>query len=580
FRAMVNSQLWILRLAGNYYYTGKNYPGYFSNSTFYSANVSARLTSKLSVGVYSREDFKNAELDTFFVTAPYSKSFQTILNYNPARQAYLKVYWRTFERKDRMVLNKFHYLTKSLNTQFEHKFIKIEYTLLGEYGKTTNYLLEPANNRQTTYRGSVNLGYRFNSFNAIRVFGSWSNINSFVSGEQRNLIAGISAVSQITKNLNANFHLQNAYNIDDYYRNRNLMQLNLDYTFLRKHKLSLRSFYTIFRQQVENPELTFSLNYTYNFGIPVKQIIKGGDVKGRISYDNDAPAEGIILNLQNKTAITDKNGDFWFKNVPPGKQLLLVDRSGFEIEEITSIPTPIEIDVIEDQVSTINFKITKGARLAGKFTIEKNNDVLLNNSTETAGNIVVELKNDFEQFRITTDKAGTYSFPMVRPGKWIFKIYTTSVPSGYEISPSVYNVELKPGEEKNINPVLKSKKRKIIFKSQNMTLSATGTLSVQKNDKIETKQINALPKTAITRSKNEFYYTIQIGAFRKPLKPDSRFLKGEQFDYEKQIDNLYKYYIGKFSSYKKAQEAREKLKLKFKEAFIVTFKNGNPLPLK
>lgn len=579
YRAMINSKLWIFRLAGNYYYTGKNYPGYFSNSTFYSGNLSARLTSKLSVGVYAREDFRNAQLDTFFVTAPYSKSLQTVMNYNLARKAYLKVYWRTFERKDRLVLNKFHYITKSLNAQFDHRLRKIEYTLLGEYGKTTNLLFEPPDNKQTTYRGSLNLGYRFNSVNSVRVFGSWSNINSFVTGEQRNIIAGASATSQISKKMNANFHIQNAYNIDDYYRNRNLMQLNLDYKFSRQHKLSLRSLYTIFRQQVGNPELTFSVDYTYNFGIPLKQVIGGGDIKGRITYDNDEPAEGIILNLQNKTAITDKDGNFDFKTVPPGKQLLIVDRTNFEIDEVTSIPTPIEIDVVEDQVSALNFKITRGARLSGKFVVEKNEDALLNNSSVTPSNIVVELMNEFEQFRITSDNAGNYSFPIVRPGKWVFKIYTTSIPSGYEVTPSVYNIELKPGEEKNISPIVKLKKRKIIFKSQNTIMSATSTLSVMNENETETKQKTTVSKSVSDRSENEFFYSIQIGAFGKPLSPDSRFLKGEHFDYEEQINDLYKYYIGKFNTYKKAQEERARLKLKFKEAFIVTFKNGKPMPL-
>ncbi len=38
-------------------------------------------------------------------------------------------------------------------------------------------------------------------------------------------------MSQLTKNLKANFHVQNAYDIDDYYRNRNLMQFNIEYNF-------------------------------------------------------------------------------------------------------------------------------------------------------------------------------------------------------------------------------------------------------------------------------------------------------------------------------------------------------------
>ena len=101
---------------------------------------------------FCKEDFRNAELDTFFVTAPYTKSFQSSINYNIAQRAYLKFYWRQFERKDRLELDKFHYKTKSLNTQFSHRFRKIDYNLRGEYGKTTNLLLSE-NNQQTTYRG-------------------------------------------------------------------------------------------------------------------------------------------------------------------------------------------------------------------------------------------------------------------------------------------------------------------------------------------------------------------------------------------------------------------------------------------
>ena len=130
----------------------------------------------------------------------------------------------------------------------------------------------------------------------------------------------------------ANIYLQNAYNIDDYFRNRNLMQLNLDYSFLKKHKLSLRGFYTLFRQKIDNPEFSVSLNYSYNFGIPLKQVIKAGDLRGRIVRENDEPAEGIVLSLQNKTAITDKNGEFWMNTIEPGKHLLFVNRDKFLIE--------------------------------------------------------------------------------------------------------------------------------------------------------------------------------------------------------------------------------------------------------
>jgi hypothetical protein len=467
-RANINSQFSIFNLAGNLFYTGKDYPGYFSNSTFYAGNFSANLTPKLSLGFYAKEDFINAQLDTFFVTAPYSRSFQSMINYNIASRSYLKFFWREYERKDRLALDKFHYKTSSLNAQFNQRFKKTEFNILGEYGETTNFLLNPGENQQNTYRGSANLAYRFNALHAVRVFGSWSNINRFVSGEQRNLTAGISVISQIAKNLRANFHIQNAYNIEDYYRNRNLMQLNLDFTPGRHHKFSVRSFYTLFRNQTENPELTFSFNYAYNFGIPLKKVVKAGDVAGTITRDNGEPVSGIVVSLQNRTTISDKNGGFSIEAVPTGRHLLFIDRANMAIDEITSIPDPIEIEVFENQVASIHFRITKGARLSGNFETEESGVSVLQNSEVNTQNIIIELKNEWEQFRITTGPEGKFSFPLVRPGEWTFRIYTNSLPDGFEVEKPVTSILLEPGQNQNVSVSLKARKRNIIFKPLEM----------------------------------------------------------------------------------------------------------------
>lgn len=566
YRTNINTQFLIFNLAGNYFYTGKNYPGFYSNSTFYSGNLSANLTSRLSIGVYAREDFLNAELDTFFVYAPYSKSFQTILNYNFANRSYLKFFWREFERKDRLALDKFHYKTRSVNAQINQKIKKFDYDVIGEIGNTTNYLLAPGQNKQQTYRASLNLGYRLNPRNAFRAFGSWSNINRFVSGEQRNLTAGLSATSKISKNFSANFHLQNAYNIDDYYRNRNLMQLNLDYRFLKHHQFTVRSFYTIFRRQTENPEFTFSATYTYNFGLPVKQLVKAGDLKGRITNENDEPVEGVIVNLLNESAVTNKNGEFRFPSIQPGRHLLSVDRSDFEIDEVTNIPLPIEVEILEEQTTTINFKITEGAKVTGRFVTEKKQP-----DEFSGGNIVIELASETEQFRISSSPDGAFSFPVVRPGNWKLKIYSSSIPKGYELNQTLYNLTLEPGAKKTVNIDLKPKKRNIIFKSQNISLS---TSDMNKNKPVE---LSGSPKAKTNKQPNGNFYSIQVGAFSKQIEPNAEFFKGYKFDHEKKIGNYYIYFIGTFENREQAEKAKPELQKAFKGAFVVRFKNGNAI---
>jgi len=561
YRTNINTQFSVFRLAGNYFFTGKKYPGYFSNSTFYSGNFSANITSNLSLGIYAREDFINAELDTFFTYAPYSKSFQTILNYKLSKHSYLKLYWREFERKDRLALDKFHYKTRSANAQFNHKIQRLNYKLHGEYGNTYNLLLPPGENEQKSYRASLNLAYRFNTQHSVRAFGSWSNINSFVSGERRNLTAGLSANSKISKNLQANFHIQNAYDIDDYYRNRNLMQLNLDYKFLKKHQLIFHSFYTIFRRETENPELTFSISYKYNFGIPVKQLMKAGDVKGRITGENDEPVQGIIVQMLGKSSVTDKNGEFWFKSIQPGKHLLSVDRSNLEVNQTLNIPTPVELDIVEDLETTINLKITRGAKVVGKIIVPEGNQ-------DIAGNIVMELFSEVENYRISVAADGKFSFPLVRPGKWEFKIYEGSIPNGFQIEQTVQHLELQPGQNLTLNSELKKKKRNIIFKSQNISLS-TSDKSISKPIKL-----TATNKTPESNQTEKIIYTIQIGAFTKKVDSESIFFKGYSFDYEKQIDNFYKYFIGKFENLEDAKKEEQKLQNEFAGAFVVAIKNG------
>lgn len=564
-QANINSHFLIFQLSGNYYYTGKNYPGYYSNSSFYSGNFSAQLSKKINVGIFAKEDFRNAELDTFFITAPYTKMVQSVLNYSITERSDLRFFWRDYERKDRLVLDKFHFKTNSLDAQFNQRFKKIDYNLLGEIGKTTNLLLPEGENQQNTFRGNANLAYRFNSKHSVRLFGGWSNINSFVSGEQRNVTAGFSLASQFGQNLRANLDIQNAYDIDDYYRNRNLMQLNIDYQFLKKHALSFRSFYTLFKTRVGNPELTMSLTYSYRFGIPVKQIVNAGDLKGRVTYDNDQPADGIVLTIQNKKAITNKDGEFWFTTLQAGIQLLMVDRTNFEMDEITNISIPAEVEIIEDRESVFNFKITRGAKLLGKFIFVEGETLFDKTEEPESGNIIVELKNEFEQFRIITDEKGYFSFPIVRPGEWNLRVFPGSVPAGYELQKSEYTLTLLPGEERNLQMDIKPKKRNIIFKSQNTVLTPV---------KKENEEVSVIPENFAQKqvAVNTTYYSVQVGAFLKRKANNTGYFEKVPYDFEKQVDHYYKYFIGKFTSYKEALAEKKKLEPVFKNPFVTVIK--------
>jgi hypothetical protein len=172
-----------------------------------------------------------------------------------------------------------------------------------------------------------------------------------------------------------------------------------------------------------------------------------------------------------------------------------------------------------------------------------------------------------------TDNNGNFSFPLVRPGNWNFHIYANSLPSGYIIENSVYNFELRPGDNLQLPFEMKKKQRNIIFKSQGVSLSTSGDPAPAPT-KLSTSPVKEAEAETTQLEADSQFYTIQIGAFRKKLKSNSRFLNGEQFDFEKEIDNLNKYFIGKFSTLEEAKKEKKRLEQKFKGAFIVLFKNG------
>lgn len=564
-RTGLNSQFSIFQVSGLYYNAGQYYPGYYTNTKFYSANVNAHLSKKLSLTFYTREDFNNAQLDSFFVIAPYSRSLQGAVRYRIGNDGNVKIYWREYERKDRSVEQRFHYVTDSWNLQFSQRLKRIYYDIFGEMGETTNYLRASGENKQNSYRAGLNLNYRFNSNNSLRVFGNWSNINQFVSDDRRSVMAGLSASSRISKNLRLNFYLQNAYDIDDYYRNRNLMQFNVDYSFLKRHEISLRSFYTLFRNEVDEPEFSASLTYSYNLGIPLKKVVKSGTIAGRITNQEGEAVEGIYVQVLSETAVSDKNGEFEFKSLPPGKQLLVIDRGRMKIDEISSVPMPVEIEVVEDEETAVNIQIQKGARMQGHLKLGQAGFSVLENDNTKLSNIVIELKTEFESYRISTNKDGYFEFPLVRPGEVVLRIYPNTIPVGYGSEKSNYVYRLSPGEQRELEITLVSKKKNIIFKPSGTKLSVKNgltPLTVTKVQKSENTDVSRKP-----------YYTVQIGAFRRPLTKDSEFLKGHAFYFEKQIDNLHKYFVGKYESFEKASTELARLRERYKHAFLVVVKN-------
>ncbi len=81
-------------------------------------------------------------------------------------------------------------------------------------------------------------------------------------------------------------------------------------------------------------------------------------------------------------------------------------------------------------------------------------------------------------------------------------------------------------------------------------------------------------KIDIGKEKNNITFKIQIAASKKPLSIEklNKICIVDDIIHSEYFDNWYKYHIGFYKTYNKAQEY--KLILGLKDAFIVAYKNG------
>lgn len=87
------------------------------------------------------------------------------------------------------------------------------------------------------------------------------------------------------------------------------------------------------------------------------------------------------------------------------------------------------------------------------------------------------------------------------------------------------------------------------------------------------------PRTATAQTDDELIFKVQILTSAKRLSPNDKRLKGVKAEYYRE-GGLYKYVCGASADYNQTLRTKQKLNSKFKDAFVVAFKNGNRTDIK
>ena len=453
-------------LAANFVHAGKNYPGFYTNTTFFNVQANYQATSKLGFLLLLNQDERNASRDTLFAIAPFSRQAQAGVFYKFKNGIQVRSYLRHNELEDRMPSLKFHYLEDAFRVQVEKNWEKVQLTFTNEYGNRENLLPGIEDKYSKTFTFLFNGGYQVSSRFSIEGVLQYYRFNRFADPERRQWIFGGRLHAEPFPYSRLSLTFQSNYQLEEYYRNRNLFDLRFSQSWGKRknHELSASSNIVLLQRTQSDRDVSFQVNYTWRFGIRKgsEKITQG--VTGQILNKGAESISGVVLLLNGRKAVTDESGKFYFNNVPVGKYFLMIDPTSIALHELPDVVFPLEIVVEEGADVSIGFGLTKSISVGGTIDIEPETKNIRNaKSTQQPELFIFEISNEHETFRRISDNKNCFDFPDIRPGKWKLRILNPEGYSGFYFERWEWNLDVEPGQTINLNIKLLRKKKKIKF---------------------------------------------------------------------------------------------------------------------
>ncbi|MBU0528665.1 hypothetical protein KKF86_02790 [bacterium] len=450
--------------SGSYIMAGKNFPGYYNNTSYLNGNFQWVLDKNLRLFTNFHQDESNAQRDTLYGVSPYSQYFTLGLAYSFRTQDYININIGKRERKDRMPLKKFHYNEDFLRVVLVNNFRNIQTNISSEIANTLNYLTNSGGN---SYKGSMSLRYRPITTVMLSSFFHYYDTYRYSENSLQEFIYGAESSYNINSQTRLSVSFQNSYNIEEYYRNRSLFEIRFTTFIHQNHEVNFNWSESLKQKQINNRDRYIGLKYTFHFGIPLKKIKNLGSLRGRLINKGVKDIGNVILNLGGRIQASNEDGLFIFPDVTPGDHYLYIDPFSMEFTDIPNVKIPMTVVIEPDSTTDIQIELTKVCAISGSVLLDFE-DTFLERLTQNEDdvnqkNVIIELQLDDEFHRTVVNLNDKFLFSGLRPGDWKITVYHNSLGNNFTIKNSEMIVNLKPGDLKTFDINVIKKARRIRF---------------------------------------------------------------------------------------------------------------------
>lgn len=440
------------KISGNlmYMHSSPEYAGYFNNTNTFNGNIQFQIFNKVNILANYVQDAKNFQRDTLLLAAPYRKYLQYGIQYRYTKKGSITIF-NGFQRyEDRLIPKEFDYKEQFFRISMEQQLGIFQLNFESQFGKTNNYLLNFSGN-SSFYTANVGFEKFRTSFN---IYGSYAVTSRYQMQNQKQMYYGVRILSRFSQKTNFSLSYQNNYIPEEYFADRNLFELIFHQQIFPGHEFDLSGRYTLQRGELGNKDFIFSLRYTARLDIPTQKTADYASLYGTINNLGVKKVDGIRILLGHYLSITDKSGNFVFKNVIPGNYVLEIDRSTGDINDIPDIDLPASV-TISNSENIFNFGLTSASQIQGKIEYSespKPDFVQLSNKKDNKKreSIMLEISNGNQIYRKIIDVGENFDFTYLRPGEWKVKVYRNGLDKKYKIPVDHFDFILKPSEIKTL----------------------------------------------------------------------------------------------------------------------------------
>ena len=421
-------------LNGSGYYSDPYFPGSRKGSTNFSQSISYRINNEISLNAsvgYNKTEPKSYTHNYNYRSQ--NNNANLYMSLPKIMRLSSSIYYRFHEEESSVYLNGYEGETNALPTNMESNRIgwqwrwqraRSKHSLLGtlEGGVYTNKLIKGNNFQAKT---SLNYSYDWLNMDISYQKGAYYLYENVMSVRADKDFFRFTASASVNKDISKNLKITSGFNFTRDLNQGNVPSVSLSANWVLKDNISLFANGYWYRYSYINNKNIFNsqvgLSYTFGKSQPISG--KKSRVSARIYYDynandkydeDDEPAEGYLIGINNEVFISDKEGKVKYSNVLFGEYSVNPLRAGrwfFNSKDFE----------VNSYRKTLNIPLKQSGTLQG-------------NIRYVAGELSMDINERYEglRFTITNEKRG-FTRTVVTDGRGSF---ITFLPNG------VYTIQL------------------------------------------------------------------------------------------------------------------------------------------